>query len=132
MCHLEKEENECTDEEDDNGCNYVHVVLLSLFFLLSENSIVGKVFIYSVSEFWQNKTKTRRRSSSQISRTSKTELRAETKKSDHFRLLPCQSGPKNVIKNNSMRKEENVHLPLSDLSKAISAICSSDSTLSEC
>ncbi|XWS16050.1 hypothetical protein CRYUN_Cryun34aG0052600 [Craigia yunnanensis] len=109
ICRLEEEENECTDEEDYNSCNYVH-----------------------------NKTKTRRRSSSQIYRTPKTELWPETKKSDHFRLFSCQSGPteclvngKNVVRNNSMRKEENVHLPLSDLSKAIATICSSDS-LSEC
>ncbi|XVF87065.1 hypothetical protein PTKIN_Ptkin18bG0090600 [Pterospermum kingtungense] len=112
ICRLEEEDNECTDEEENNGCNYVHV----------------------------NKTKTRRRSSSQICRTSKTELWSGTKKPDHFRLLiTCQSEPKEclvngktVIRNNSMRKEGNVHLPLSDPSKAISTICSSDSTLSDC
>ncbi|XWS18717.1 hypothetical protein CRYUN_Cryun32bG0068800 [Craigia yunnanensis] len=109
ICLLEAEENECTDEENYNGCNYVH-----------------------------NKKKTRRRSSSQIYRTPKTELWPETQKSDHFRLFICQSGPteclvngKNVVRNNSMRKEENVHLPLSDLCKAIATICSSDG-LSEC
>ncbi|XWS19934.1 hypothetical protein CRYUN_Cryun31cG0058700 [Craigia yunnanensis] len=109
ICRLEEEENEFTDEEDYNGCNYVH-----------------------------NKTKTRRRSSSQIYRTPKTELWPETHKSDHFRLFTCQSGPteclvngKKVVRNNLMRKDENVHLPLSDLRKAIATICSSDS-LSEC
>ncbi|XP_022720811.1 putative E3 ubiquitin-protein ligase LIN [Durio zibethinus] len=111
ICRLEEDEKECTDEEEEdyNGCNYVH-----------------------------NKTKTRRRSSSQIYRTPKTELWLETQKSDHFRLFTCQSGPtdclvngKNVIRNNSMRKEENVHLPLSELNKAIATICSLDS-LSEC
>ncbi|XVE51697.1 hypothetical protein DITRI_Ditri02bG0062300 [Diplodiscus trichospermus] len=92
-------------EEDYNGCNYVH-----------------------------NKTRTCRRSSSQIYRTPKTELWPETQKTDHFRLFTCQSGPtgclvndKNVIRNNSTRKGENVHLPLSDLSKAIATLCSSDS-----
>ncbi|XVE88484.1 hypothetical protein DITRI_Ditri19aG0073000 [Diplodiscus trichospermus] len=105
ICRLEEEEKECTDEEGYNGCNYVH----------------------------STKKKTRRRSSSQIHRTPKIELWPQTKKSDHFRLFTCQSGPteclvdgKNVVRNNSMRKEENFHL-----CKAISTICSSDD-LSEC
>ncbi|XP_021295050.1 putative E3 ubiquitin-protein ligase LIN-1 isoform X2 [Herrania umbratica] len=109
ICRLEEEENECTDDEYYNGCNYVH-----------------------------NKTKTRRRSSSQISRTPKTESWTETRKSDHFRLFTCQTGPteclvngKSVVRNNSTTKEEKVRLPLSDLSKAIATICSSDS-LSDC
>ncbi|KAK6264394.1 hypothetical protein SCA6_019828 [Theobroma cacao] len=106
ICRLEEEENECTDDEYYNGCNYVH-----------------------------NKTKTRRRSST---RTPKTESWTETRKSDHFRLFTCQTGPteclvngKSVVRNNSMKKEEKVHLPMSDLSKAIATICSSDS-LSDC
>ncbi|XP_022715436.1 putative E3 ubiquitin-protein ligase LIN-1 isoform X2 [Durio zibethinus] len=109
ISRLEAEENECTDEEDYNGFNYVH-----------------------------NKTKTRRRSSSQIYRAPKTELRPETQKSDHFRLFTCQSATteclvnsKNVVRNNSMRKAESIHLPSSDPSKAIATISSSDS-LSDC
>ncbi|OMO65893.1 Armadillo-like helical [Corchorus olitorius] len=111
ICRLEEEENGCTDEEEDyKSFNYAH-----------------------------NNAKTLRRSSSQIHRTPRTEVWPETQKSDHFRLFTCQSsGPskclvngKSVVRNNSIRKEENVHLPLSDLSKAISTICSSDS-LSEC
>ncbi|XVF25366.1 hypothetical protein REPUB_Repub13aG0206600 [Reevesia pubescens] len=109
ICRLEAEENECTHEEDYNGCNYVH-----------------------------NKLKTRRSSSSQIYRTPKTELWPETQKLDNFRLFTCQSGPteclvngKNVVRNNSRKKDENVHLPSSDLSKSIATICSADS-LNEC
>ncbi|MBA0595024.1 putative E3 ubiquitin-protein ligase LIN-1 isoform X1 [Gossypium raimondii] len=109
ICHLQAEENECTDEENYNGCNYVH-----------------------------NMTKTRRSSSSQIYRTPRTDLLPETRKSDHFRLFTCQSGPteclvngKNVVRHSSMRRKDNVHLPLSDLSRSIATICSSDN-LTEC
>ncbi|KAK8551370.1 hypothetical protein V6N13_119840 [Hibiscus sabdariffa] len=109
ICRIQAEENECADEEDYNGCNYVH-----------------------------NLTKTRRSSSSQIPRTPKTELWPDTHKSDHFRLFTCQSVPteclvngKNVVRHSSMRRKENAHLPLSDLSKSVATICSSDS-LTEC
>ncbi|TYJ34205.1 hypothetical protein E1A91_A05G153200v1 [Gossypium mustelinum] len=109
ICHLQAEENEFTDEENYNGCNYVH-----------------------------NMTKTRRSSSSQIYRTPRTDLLPETRKSDHFRLFTCQSGPteclvngKNVVRHSSMRRKDNVHLPLSDLSRSIATICSSDN-LTEC
>ncbi|KAL4291977.1 hypothetical protein GQ457_14G008080 [Hibiscus cannabinus] len=105
ICRHEAEENEFKDEEN---CNL-------------------------------DKTKTHRRSSScQVYSTPRTELMPETQKSGRFRLFACQSRPtgclvkgKIVVRNNSMRKLDNVDLPLSDLSKSIATICSSD-VLSDC
>ncbi|GMI77790.1 hypothetical protein HRI_001448300 [Hibiscus trionum] len=81
-----------------------------------------------------DKTTTHRRSSScQIYTTPRTELLPETRKLDRFRLFTCQSRVKGkiVVRNNSMRKLDIVDLPLSDLSKSIATICSSD-VLSDC
>ncbi|KAM2607043.1 hypothetical protein TB2_035653 [Malus domestica] len=59
---------------------------------------------------------------------------SETQKSDHFGFFRCQNAPtvclvsKNlIVKNNSIRKEDNSHLrPSSNSNRAISTICSSD------
>ncbi|XP_039070169.1 putative E3 ubiquitin-protein ligase LIN-2 [Hibiscus syriacus] len=103
ICHLEAEENERTDEEDYNGCNYVHVEVHQARFLELQKLNYG-----------------------------------QTHKSDHFRLFTCQSAPrecsvngKNVVRHNSMRSKEYVHLLLSDLRKSVATICSSYS-LTEC
>ncbi|TYK29359.1 putative E3 ubiquitin-protein ligase LIN-2 [Cucumis melo var. makuwa] len=71
-------------------------------------------------------------------RSHNTESWRETVKSDYFRFFTCQSITKeylessNVItKNSSVRVEGRNHLLSNDLSKAITAICSSD-ILSEC
>ncbi|GAV62263.1 hypothetical protein CFOL_v3_05787 [Cephalotus follicularis] len=76
-----------------------------------------------------NKTRTRRRSSSQITRTSQPELWPETQKSEYLRLFNCQGVPTGsvVIGNTSIRKKEKDDLLLTDLSQAITTICSSDS-----
>ncbi|MBA0658721.1 hypothetical protein Goklo_010905 [Gossypium klotzschianum] len=101
------------------------------------NAPMKKTTMVAIMFMW-NMTKTRRSSSSQIYRTPRTDLLPETRKSDHFRLFTCQSGPteclvngKNVVRHSSMRRKDNVHLPLSDLSRSIATICSSDN-LTEC
>ncbi|KHG00480.1 Putative E3 ubiquitin-protein ligase LIN-1 [Gossypium arboreum] len=94
---------------------------------------------FKYENYNQNKKKIHRRSSSShIHNTPKTELLPETQKSSHFRFFSCQSRPKGClvngkidVRNNSMRKLEHLDLPLSDLSKAIATICSSD-VLSDC
>ncbi|XP_057970871.1 putative E3 ubiquitin-protein ligase LIN isoform X2 [Malania oleifera] len=72
-----------------------------------------------------------RRSSNETGRNAIAELLRETRKSDYFWFFPCQSVPTrgcsmhgNHIDSNN--KEENVHLPLSDLSRAVATICYSD------
>ncbi|MBA0627916.1 hypothetical protein Godav_022714 [Gossypium davidsonii] len=94
---------------------------------------------FKYENYNQNKKKTHRRSSSShIYSTPRTELLPETQKSGHFRFFSCQSRPKGClvngkidVRNNSMRNLEHLDLPLSDLSKAIATICSSD-VLSDC
>ncbi|XP_043701212.1 putative E3 ubiquitin-protein ligase LIN-1 [Telopea speciosissima] len=61
-----------------------------------------------------------------------------TKKTDYFRLLSCRNETatsllqgSNMFKNETIYKETNSHLPPSNLSTAISTICTSDS-LSDC
>ncbi|KAK9937101.1 hypothetical protein M0R45_013917 [Rubus argutus] len=85
--------------------------------------------------------RTRRKSSSQSHRNPKTELWSEseqTKKSDYFGFFSCQNAPTEclvnrnlIVKSNSIRNEENSHLPSSNLSSAISTLYSSDN-LSDC
>ncbi|KAK8274078.1 hypothetical protein V6Z12_D10G049800 [Gossypium hirsutum] len=94
---------------------------------------------FKYENYNQNKKKTHRRSSSShIYSTPRTELLPETQKSGHFRFFSCQSRPKGClvngkidVRNNSMINLEHLDLPLSDLSKAIATICSSD-VLSDC
>ncbi|KAK9267132.1 hypothetical protein L1049_009551 [Liquidambar formosana] len=75
-----------------------------------------------------------RRSSDLNYRYSKAELLPETQKSDYFRFLNCRSEPTECLvnsnreaRNGSIRKEEKTHPLSSDLSRAITTICSSDS-----
>ncbi|GKU92689.1 hypothetical protein SLEP1_g6388 [Rubroshorea leprosula] len=107
---LIKEEGDiCKDEDNYNAFNLVH-----------------------------NKRVTQPRASSQIYRNPRTELWPEIQKLHYFRFFPCQGAPteciassNHVIRNNSIKHKENTHLPLSDLSRAISTLCSSDS-VKEC
>ncbi|XP_042477501.1 putative E3 ubiquitin-protein ligase LIN-1 [Macadamia integrifolia] len=71
-------------------------------------------------------------------KNAKTELGPRTKKTDYFRLLPCRNETatsllrgSHMFKNEIIHKEENSHIPPSNLSTAISTICTSDS-LSDC
>lgn len=85
--------------------------------------------------------RTRRKSSSQSHRNPKTKLWPEseqTKKSDYFGFFSCQNAPteclvnrNRIVQSNSIRNEENSHLPSSNLSSAISTLYSSDN-LSDC
>lgn len=84
------------------------------------------------------KTRNPRRPSSQNYGISKNDIWHEPQKSDYFRLFSCQSvlseclvNGNIIVRSNSIRNEETIHLPPSDLSRAISTICSSDS-LAEC
>ncbi|XP_047314422.1 uncharacterized protein LOC124918266, partial [Impatiens glandulifera] len=66
-------------------------------------------------------------------RHSKSELKAETRKTEHHtRLFPCQSVPaETVSSSSSTRRTRNTHLIPGDVANAISTICSSNN-LSEC
>ncbi|GLT59937.1 hypothetical protein SLA2020_327300 [Shorea laevis] len=109
-CGIIKEEGDiCKDEDNYNAFNLVH-----------------------------NKRVTQPRASRQIYRNPRTELWPETQKLDYLRFFPCQGAPteciassNHVVRNNSIKHKENTHLPLSDLSRAISTLCSSDS-VKEC
>ncbi|KAF9589810.1 hypothetical protein IFM89_028745 [Coptis chinensis] len=79
-------------------------------------------------------------SSSQSYKNPKAELWPETKTSDYWRKLSCQSKPSNALvcnshvdKNNVIVREPIIHynLPSSNLSSAITTICSSD-ILTDC
>ncbi|EEF45961.1 hypothetical protein RCOM_1424400 [Ricinus communis] len=85
------------------------------------------------------KMRTHRRSTSQDYRTSKNELWPDRQKSsDHFRFFSCQSvvseclvKGNHIVRSNSINNVECRDLPLSDLSRAVTTICSSDS-LTDC
>ncbi|CAK7336954.1 unnamed protein product [Dovyalis caffra] len=85
-----------------------------------------------------NKTRTPRRTSSQDYGISRKGIWHEPQKPDHSRVFSCQTvfseclvNDNIIVRSNSIRNEEAIHLPSSDLSRAISTICSSDS-LTEC
>ncbi|XP_059658092.1 putative E3 ubiquitin-protein ligase LIN-1 [Cornus florida] len=106
---LEEEEKEYLDEEDIKGHGSV-----------------------------ENRTRTRRRSSSLSQRKSQAELRPEMQKSDYLRFLTCQSEPTESLVHRghmstivSIRNTENTRLSSTDLSGAIATICSSE-ILSDC
>ncbi|KAJ9168599.1 hypothetical protein P3X46_020099 [Hevea brasiliensis] len=93
---------------------------------------------YNSCNYATNKTTTHRRSSGLNYIISRNELRAETQKSDYFSFFSCQSivseclvNSNHIVRSNSIKNLENTHLPLSDLSRAISTICSSGS-LNDC
>ncbi|XP_021602148.1 putative E3 ubiquitin-protein ligase LIN-2 isoform X3 [Manihot esculenta] len=93
---------------------------------------------YNSCSYATNKMRTHRRSMSQNYVISTNELRAETQKSDYFSFLSCHSivsqclvNGNYIVRSNSIKSLENTHHPLSDLSRAISTICSSDS-LNDC
>ncbi|CAL9016183.1 unnamed protein product [Prunus brigantina] len=105
----EEEGNQWADEDNYNNLSYVH-----------------------------RGGRTGRRSSSQNHRNPKTEFwpEPETQKSEYFGFFRCQNGPTEclvnrnlIVKSNSIRKEDNSHLPSSNLSSAISTIYSSDNLM---
>ncbi|XP_068324046.1 putative E3 ubiquitin-protein ligase LIN [Pyrus communis] len=110
---LDEVEKLCVDEDNYNHIGYVH----------------------------SGERSSRRRSSSENHRNPVIALwpESETQKTGHFGFFRCQNEPteclvgKNlVVKNNSIRNQDNSHLPpLSNLSRAISTIYSSDN-LSDC
>ncbi|KAM1107773.1 hypothetical protein EV1_004460 [Malus domestica] len=110
---LDEVEKLCVDEDDYNHLGYVH----------------------------SGERSSRRRSSSENHRNPVIALwpESEAQKTGHFGFFRCQNAPteclvnKNLmVKNNSIRNQDNSHLPpLSNLSRAISTIYSSDN-LSDC
>ncbi|XP_009353928.2 putative E3 ubiquitin-protein ligase LIN isoform X2 [Pyrus x bretschneideri] len=110
---LDEVEKLCVDEDNYNHIGYVH----------------------------SGERSSRRRSSSENHRNPVIALwpESETQKTGHFGFFRCQNEPteclvsKNlIVKNNSIRNQDNSHLPpLSNLSRAISTIYSSDN-LSDC
>ncbi|KAJ0081520.1 hypothetical protein Patl1_11804 [Pistacia atlantica] len=77
-----------------------------------------------------NKESRTRRRSYQYDRVSRTNSWIDSEKSDYFRVLTCRGTPKEFLVN-STRNESNVQTYSSELSSAITAICSSEN-LTEC
>lgn len=106
---VEEKEKVCTNEDSDARHHYVH-----------------------------NGLGAQRRSPSQHYRFTKDELWSETQRIDFFRFFTCQRelteclvNGNFIVRNDSIRKEENSYLPASDLARAITTISSSDS-LTDC
>ncbi|XP_057510314.1 putative E3 ubiquitin-protein ligase LIN isoform X1 [Actinidia eriantha] len=85
-----------------------------------------------------HRTMVQRKTSSQNYRKPKAELLPETNRPDYLRFFTCQSEPKESLVHGSLmgisdsrKRIVNTRLPPSDLSRAITTICSSES-LSDC